>query len=93
MESSKSHNILEKANFKIDYKFLGFQLHGLQNGIMGWSIIALGSDVDGIQGFSVPGVAYHKPMVEGAPGHGEGHNSVSSCYNSCTSCSKNHEGK
>jgi len=21
-----------------------------------------------------PGVAYHKPMVEGAPGHGEGHN-------------------
>ena len=22
-----------------------------------------------------PGVAYHKPMVEGAPGHGEGHNS------------------
>jgi len=38
--------------------------------------IALGSDVDGIPKSSqMPGVAYRKPMVEGAPGHGEGHNS------------------
>ena len=38
--------------------------------------IALGSDVDCIPKASqYPGVAYHKPMVEGAPGHGEGHNS------------------
>ncbi|MFT6215952.1 MAG: aminobenzoyl-glutamate utilization protein B [Roseivirga sp.] len=37
--------------------------------------IALGSDVDDIPKASqYPGVAYHKPMVEGAPGHGEGHN-------------------
>ena len=37
--------------------------------------IALGSDVDNIPKASqYPGVAYHKPMVEGAPGHGEGHN-------------------
>lgn len=37
--------------------------------------IALGSDVDNIPKASqFPGVAYHKPMVEGAPGHGEGHN-------------------
>ena len=37
--------------------------------------IALGSDVDCIPKASqYPGVAYHKPMVEGAPGHGEGHN-------------------
>lgn len=39
-------------------------------------VIALGSDVDCIPKASqYPGVAYHKPMVEGAPGHGEGHNS------------------
>jgi|TARA_B100000809_G_C15128848_1_gene527493 aminobenzoyl-glutamate utilization protein B len=39
-------------------------------------VIALGSDVDCIPKASqFPGVAYHKPMVEGAPGHGEGHNS------------------
>jgi len=38
--------------------------------------IALGSDVDCISKASqYPGVAYHKPIVEGAPGHGEGHNS------------------
>ncbi len=37
--------------------------------------IALGSDVDCIPKASqYPGVAYHKPIVEGAPGHGEGHN-------------------
>jgi aminobenzoyl-glutamate utilization protein B len=42
----------------------------------GKPVIALGSDVDGIPKSSqMPGVAYRKPMVEGAPGHGEGHNS------------------
>ncbi len=42
----------------------------------GAPVIAFGSDVDGIpQGNQKPGVAYHDPMVEGAPGHGEGHNS------------------
>ena len=38
-------------------------------------VIAIGSDVDCIPKASqFPGVAYHKPMVDGAPGHGEGHN-------------------
>ena len=38
--------------------------------------IALGSDIDGLLGLSqYPGVVEMKPMVEGAPGHGEGHNS------------------
>jgi len=38
-------------------------------------VIALGSDLDGIPKASqYPGVAYHRPIVEGAPGHGEGHN-------------------
>ena len=42
----------------------------------GAPVIAFGSDIDGIpQGNQKPGVAYHDPMVEGAPGHGEGHNS------------------
>ena len=39
-------------------------------------MLALGSDIDGIpQASQKPGVAYHDPMIEGAPGHGEGHNS------------------
>ena len=42
----------------------------------GGPVIALGSDIDGIPKASQkPGVAYREPMVEGAPGHGEGHNS------------------
>ena len=42
----------------------------------GKPVIALGSDVDCIpQASQKPGVAYHDPMIEGAPGHGEGHNS------------------
>ncbi|HEX2167909.1 MAG TPA: hypothetical protein VHG09_11815, partial [Longimicrobiales bacterium] len=42
----------------------------------GEPVIAFGSDVDGIPKASQkPGVAYHDPLVEGGPGHGEGHNS------------------
>jgi aminobenzoyl-glutamate utilization protein B len=42
----------------------------------GGPVLSLGSDIDGIpKANQRPGVAYHDPMVEGAPGHGEGHNS------------------
>ncbi len=42
----------------------------------GRPVIALGSDIDGIpQSSQKPGVAYRDPIVDGAPGHGEGHNS------------------
>ncbi|MDP6054881.1 MAG: peptidase dimerization domain-containing protein, partial [Candidatus Latescibacteria bacterium] len=42
----------------------------------GVPVIAFGSDIDGIPKASQkPGVAYHDPVIEGAPGHGEGHNS------------------
>ena len=42
----------------------------------GKPVIALGSDIDDIpQASQKPGVAYHDPIVAGAPGHGEGHNS------------------
>ncbi len=41
----------------------------------GKPVIALGSDIDGIpQASQRPGVACHMPIVPGAPGHGEGHN-------------------
>jgi aminobenzoyl-glutamate utilization protein B len=46
----------------------------------GHPIIALGSDVDCIpQASQKPGVAYHDPIIEGAPGHGEGHWNARSC--------------
>jgi aminobenzoyl-glutamate utilization protein B len=42
----------------------------------GKPLIAIGSDLDCIPKASQkPGVAYHDPIIEGAPGHGEGHNS------------------
>jgi aminobenzoyl-glutamate utilization protein B len=41
----------------------------------GKPVIALGSDIDGIpQASQKPGVAFHDPIIQGAPGHGEGHN-------------------
>ncbi|MDX1408139.1 MAG: peptidase dimerization domain-containing protein [Saprospiraceae bacterium] len=44
----------------------------------GQPVIALGSDLDCIPKASQrPGVAYHDPIIAGAPGHGEGHNSGS----------------
>ncbi|HSG65932.1 MAG TPA: amidohydrolase, partial [Gammaproteobacteria bacterium] len=63
----------------------GFEvLHGVAGMPSAWwaswgsgtPVIALGSDVDGIpQASQLPGVAYREPLIEGAPGHGEGHNS------------------
>jgi aminobenzoyl-glutamate utilization protein B len=42
----------------------------------GKPVIALGSDIDDIpQASQKPAVAWHEPIIEGAPGHGEGHNS------------------
>ena len=42
---------------------------------IGKPVIALGSDIDGIpQASQKPGVAYRDPIIDGAPGHGEGHN-------------------
>lgn len=69
--------ILKKEGFSIEYGVSGIPTAWVAK----WSngagpVIALGSDVDCIPKASqYPGVAYHKPIVEGAPGHGEGHNS------------------
>ena len=69
--------ILEAAGFEVEKGISGIPTAWMAT----WShgdgpTIALGSDVDCIPKASqYPGVAYHKPMVEGAPGHGEGHNS------------------
>ncbi len=42
----------------------------------GGPVIALGSDIDCIPKASQkPGVPWHDPIIPGAPGHGEGHNS------------------
>ena len=68
--------ILEKEGFKIERGIAGIPTAWMATWGSGKPVIALGSDIDCIpQASQRPGVAYHDPLIEGAPGHGEGHNS------------------
>src|SRR6185503_19235941 len=68
--------ILEKEGFKIERGISGIPTAWMATWGSGKPVIALGSDIDCIpQASQKPGVAYHDPLIEGAPGHGEGHNS------------------
>jgi aminobenzoyl-glutamate utilization protein B len=68
--------ILKQNGFTIETGIAGIPTAWVARYGSGRPVIALGSDVDGIpQGSQKPGVAYHDPLIEGAPGHGEGHNS------------------
>ena len=69
-------NILEVAGFDVEQNVSGIPTAWWASWGSGKPVIALGSDIDGIPKSSqMPGVAYRQPMIEGAPGHGEGHNS------------------
>lgn len=68
--------ILESNGFEVELGISGIPSAWWAKWGSGEPVIALGSDVDGIPRASqMPGVAYRQPMIEGAPGHGEGHNS------------------
>ena len=68
--------ILEQNGFTVEHGVSGIPSAWWATWGQGGPVIALGSDVDGIPKSSqVPGVAYRQPMIAGAPGHGEGHNS------------------
>ncbi len=68
--------ILEDNGFKVERGIAGIPTAFMATWGSGKPVIALGSDVDCIpQASQKPGVAYHDPIVAGAPGHGEGHNS------------------
>ncbi len=68
--------ILEKEGFQVERGVAGIPTAFVATWGSGKPVIALGSDIDDIpQASQMPGVAYHDPMIEGAPGHGEGHNS------------------
>ena len=69
-------DILKKEGFTIEYGISGVPTAWWAKWGSGSPVIAIGSDIDCIPKASQkPGVAYHDPIVEGAPGHGEGHNS------------------
>ena len=68
--------ILEKEGFHVEHGFAGVPTAWVATWGSGKPVISLGSDIDDIpQASQKPGVAWHDPMIEGAPGHGEGHNS------------------
>src|SRR5689334_23248563 len=68
--------ILEKNGFTVERNIAGIPTAWMASYGSGKPVIALGSDIDCIpQASQKPGVAYHDPIIEGAPGHGEGHNS------------------
>jgi len=69
-------DVLRKNGFNVEQGVAGIPTAFMATWGNGKPVIALGSDVDGIpQSSQKPGVAYRDPIVEGAPGHGEGHNS------------------
>ena len=68
-------DILRKNGFTIQTNVAGMPTAWTATWGSGKPVIALGSDIDDIpQASQKPGVAYHDPIIDGAPGHGEGHN-------------------
>lgn len=76
MTSEYLTNVLSKNGFSIQKNIANIPTAWFATWGSGSPVIALGSDIDCIPKASQkPGVAYKDPIVEGAPGHGEGHNS------------------
>lgn len=68
--------VLEKNRFRVERNVAGIPTAWVATYGSGKPVIGFISDIDCIPKASQkPGVAYHDPIVEGAPGHGEGHNS------------------
>jgi aminobenzoyl-glutamate utilization protein B len=69
-------SLLRENGFEVEEGISGMPTAWWAKWGSGKPVIAFGSDIDGIPKASQkPGVAYRDPLVEGAPGHGEGHNS------------------
>ena len=68
--------ILKKNGFSIQENVAGIPTAWVATWGTGKPVIAMGSDIDCIpQASQKPGVAWHEAIIDGAPGHGEGHNS------------------
>ncbi len=68
--------ILERSGFRVERGIAGIPTAWVAVYGSDRPVIAFITDIDCIPRASQkPGVAYHDPIVEGAPGHGEGHNS------------------
>src|SRR5262245_7306792 len=69
-------DILESNGFAVNRGVAGISTAWVGAYGSGKPVITFISDIDCIpQASQKPGVAYHAPIIEGGPGHGEGHNS------------------
>jgi aminobenzoyl-glutamate utilization protein B len=67
--------ILQKNGFAVEHRVAGIPTAWVATYGSGKPTIAFISDLDCIPRASQkPGVAFHDPIIEGGPGHGEGHN-------------------
>ncbi|MSV28227.1 MAG: amidohydrolase [Bryobacterales bacterium] len=67
--------ILEKEGFQITRGLAGMPTAFVASWGSGKPVIGFMADIDGLPETSQkPGVAYHAPLIDGGPGHGEGHN-------------------
>ncbi|MDQ8153381.1 MAG: amidohydrolase [Gemmatimonadota bacterium] len=68
--------ILEQNGFKVERGVAGMPTAWVAKWGSGKPVISLGSDIDGIpQTNTKPGVGFRDQYLQGAPSHGEGHNS------------------
>lgn len=68
--------ILEDSGFTVTRGVAGIPTAFVARWGSGKPVISLGSDIDDIpQAGQKPAVGYKDPIIDGAPGHGEGHNS------------------
>jgi aminobenzoyl-glutamate utilization protein B len=77
VETSKYlSGLLEQNGFKVERGVAGIPTAFVAKWGSGKPVISLGSDIDGIpQAWNDPAVGYKQTHIQGAPGHGEGHNS------------------
>ena len=68
--------LLRDSGFTVEENYAGIPTAFVASWGSGKPVISLGTDIDDIpQASPWPAIGCHSPMVDGAPGHGEGHNS------------------
>jgi len=69
-------DLLRENGFTVEEGIAGIPTAWVATWGSGKPVISLGTDIDDIpQASQMPGVACRAPIIAGAPGHGEGHNS------------------
>lgn len=68
-------SILKKHGFRVTHGIAGLPTSWVAEWGQGAPVIGFMADIDGLPETSqTPGIPWHQPLVDGGPGHGEGHN-------------------